>query len=84
MKGGDGLESKEKPLQTAEHYWIRKGYSYGFSPVGFNQIIVFSDEQAFKEIVSANQNMTAIMGADDHTRKNYPGVFIAGVKAAAN
>ena len=68
-------------MRTTEHYWIRMGYSYGFSPVGFNQIIVFSDEQAFKEIVAANPNMTAIMGADDHTRENYPGVFIAGVRA---
>ena len=78
------MENKEKPLQKTEHYWIRKGYSCGFSPVGFNQIIVFSDEQAFKEIVAANPHMTAIIGADDHTRKNYPGVFISGVKAVAN
>lgn len=53
--------------------------SYGFCPRGFNQIIVFSDEHDFKEIVAANPHMTAIMGADDHTRLEYPGVFIAGV-----
>lgn len=57
------------------------GQSYGFRPDRYNQIIVFDNEEDFNEIVAANPHMTAIMGADDHTRKNYPGVFIAGVKA---
>lgn len=58
------------------------GQAYGFSPNGYNQIIVFDNEEDFNEIVAASPNMTAIMGADDHTRKSYPGVFIAGVKAS--
>lgn len=53
--------------------------SYGFRPNGYNQIIVFKDEELFKEIMAANPHMTAIMGADDHTRKEFPGVFIAGL-----
>lgn len=53
--------------------------SYGFRPNGYDQIIVFKDEELFKEIVAANPRMTAIMGADDHTRKEFPGVFIAGL-----
>lgn len=56
------------------------GRSFGFSPAGYNQVILFNDEEEFKEIVAANPNMTAIMGADDHTRNEYPGVFIAGVR----
>lgn len=55
--------------------------SYGFSPMGFSQVIVFTSEGDFKEIIAANQHMTAIMGADDYTKRNFPGVFIAGIKA---
>lgn len=60
------------------------GQSFGFRPDGYNQIIIFSDEQDFKKIVAANPNMTAIMGADGYTRENYPGVFAAGIRAEAN
>lgn len=60
------------------------GKSYGFSPHKYNQIIVFDNEDDFKEIVAANPNMTAIMGADDHTRSEYPGVFIAGILEEAS
>ena len=56
------------------------GRSYGFRPDGYDQIIVFDNEGDFKEIVAANPGMTAIMGADDHTRQEFPGVFIAGLK----
>lgn len=60
------------------------GKSYGFRPDGYNQIIVFDSEDDFKKIVAANPNMTAIMGADDYTRSEYPGLFMAGVRAGAN
>lgn len=53
--------------------------SYGFRPNGYDQIIVFKDEELFNEIVAANPRMSAIMGADDHTKKEFPGVFIAGL-----
>lgn len=57
------------------------GKSYGFSAVRFNQIIIFDDERDFKAVVAANPYMTAIMGGDDYTRENYPGLYIAGVTA---
>lgn len=60
------------------------GQSYGFRPDRYNQIIVFSCEQEFKDVVAANPHMTAIMGADDHTRETYPGVYIAGIMEEAN
>ena len=53
--------------------------SYGFRPNGYDQIIVFKDEELFKEIVAANPRMTAIMGADELTKGMFPGVFIAGL-----
>ena len=60
---------------------VRKtGKSYGFRPEGYNQIIVFDNEEDFQRIVAANPAMTAIMGADDYTRENFPGVFIVGVR----
>lgn len=58
------------------------GQSFGFSAHGYNQIIVFTDGEEFKEIVAANPNMMAIMGADDHTKQNFPGIYIAGIKAS--
>lgn len=53
--------------------------SYGFRAKRYETIIVFRDENAFKEIIAANPNMIAVMGADDYTKKNFPGVFIAGI-----
>lgn len=57
------------------------GRSFGFSTANYNQIIFFADEHDFQEIVAANQNMTAIIGADDHTKKEFPGVYVAGIMA---
>lgn len=53
--------------------------SYGFRPDGYDQIIVFNNEDAFKQILAANPGMTAIMVVDDHTKEEFPGVFIAGL-----
>ena len=53
--------------------------SYGFSTNGYDQIIVFKDPSIFAEILAANPHMTAIMGADDHTREEFPGVYIAAI-----
>jgi hypothetical protein len=50
----------------------------GFSPAGFNQIVIFSDENDFKDIVAANPAMTAIIEDSDHN------IYIAGVKAGAS
>lgn len=58
--------------------------SYGFSTNGYDQIIVFKDPSIFAEILAANPHMTAIMGADDHTREEFPGVYIAAIRAEAN
>lgn len=57
------------------------GQSIGFLTYGYNQIVVFLDEKDFKEIVAVNPNMTAIIGADDYTKKVFPGLFVAGIKA---
>ena len=54
------------------------GTSMGFSPAGFNQIVVFSDKNDFKDIVAANPAMTAIIKDSDHN------IYIAGVKAGAS
>lgn len=55
------------------------GESYGVFAAPFAEIIVFSNERDFKEIVSANPQMTAIIGADGYTKEHFPGVYIAGV-----
>ena len=58
----------------------KKDTSFGFSTYGYSQIILFSNEEDFRKIVDANSNMTAIIGADDHTKNLLPGVFLAGIK----
>lgn len=55
------------------------GISFGFSPAGFNQILVFNSREDFQKIMAANPHMTAIMGYSDQTQF-IPGVFIAGVR----
>lgn len=59
------------------------GKSFGFSPAGLNQVILFNDEEEFKEIVAANPDMTVLMGGDGHDRKGFPNVFVAGLKASS-
>lgn len=54
------------------------GTSIGFSPAGFNQIVVFTDRNDFKNIVASNPGMTAIIEDSDHN------IYIAGVKAEAS
>ncbi len=60
------------------------GKAYGFRPDGYNQIVIFDNEADFKAIMSANPDMVAIMGADGHTKRDFPGVYIAGVKASSH
>ena len=54
------------------------GKSFGFSPSGYNQILVFTDGDEFKEIVAANPGMTVIIQDSSHN------VYVAGIKEAAN
>lgn len=73
------LLEKAREMAGSQDRGEKTGRSYGFRSDEYDQIIVFNDEQEFKEIVAANPRMTAIMGADDQTREEYPGVFIAGL-----
>lgn len=70
-------ENKKTPANAGG-----SGMSFGFSPAGYNQIILFTDEGMFQTVMAANPHMTAIVGADDHTKKEFPGVFLAGVKTS--
>lgn len=63
---------------------METGRSIGFSPYGYNQIIVFTRESDFNKIVAANPHMVAIIGADDYTKSRYPGIFIAGIRDEAS
>lgn len=51
---------------------------FGFSPEGFNQILVFTGGEPPQEIVAANPRMSEILRNDDHK------VYIWGLKAEAN
>lgn len=52
------------------------GQSFGFSPAGYNQIVIFTDEGDFKKAVSANLGMAVIIQDSRH------GVYVAGVVKA--
>lgn len=58
--------------------------AYGFAGTAFNQIIVFRSGEAMNAAIAANPHMTAIIGADGHTRMLFPGVYIAGVRNEAS
>lgn len=51
---------------------------FGFSPAGFNQILVFIGGEPSKEIVAANPRIHEILRIDDHD------VYICGLKGEAN
>lgn len=53
-----------------------KGVSFGFSPAGFDQIVVFTglDLDAMKEIVPANPQMEIIVWDSEHK------VYVAGIR----
>ena len=53
----------------------------GFRVNQYEQIIVFRDQSLFADCVEANGNMEAVVGADPYTQHNFPGIYIAGIKA---
>ena len=53
--------------------------SYGFAGIAYDQIIIFRSREAFEIILKSNPYMEAIVGGDDETRDNFPGVYIAGI-----
>lgn len=53
--------------------------SFGFCPDGYNQIVIFTDDNEFREVLAENPNMVAITGNDPFTIENFPGVYVAGV-----
>lgn len=55
--------------------------SFGFSGSAYNQVIVFQEEEHFITALETNPLMEPIIGATPDDRTNYPGVFIAGIRA---
>lgn len=53
--------------------------SFGFCPDGYNQIVIFTDGNEFREVLAENPNMVAIAGNDPFTIENFPGVYVSGV-----
>ncbi len=58
--------------------------SYGFAGSAYNMVVVIRDEKAFFETLKANPHMSAIIGGDEETRENFPGVYIAGIMSDAH
>lgn len=57
------------------------GNSCGFSTQGYNQIVIFDNGNALREIVAANPNMMIVIDGDDGVLPAFPSLFVAAVKA---
>lgn len=56
---------------------------YGISAEGLEQIILFHDKDLMEVVVAANPHMRVLVGGDgSYSEKEFPGVYIAAVKAA--
>lgn len=56
---------------------------YGIPAEGLEQIILFHDKDLMEEVVAANPHMRVLVGgAGSYSGKEFPGVYIAAVKAA--
>ena len=56
--------------------------SFGFSGQAYNQIIVFQSEEAMRTVLEKNPHMEPIVGAGKEVDADFPGVYIAGIKAS--
>ena len=90
-RGGTGKRCGQSQGQPGHHRGGQAGgkaqgsqRSYRKGQFAFERTGLQSENQYRRFIVAANPHMTAIIGADDHTREDYPGVFIAGIRAEAN
>ena len=73
---GYSLKEPKVEIKSSKNYDID---AIGISVQGYDTLIVFRDENAFLKVIAANPNIMAVMGAEDYTKKNFPGVFIAGI-----
>lgn len=55
--------------------------SFGFSGMAYNQVIVFRNKADFELALRANPCMKPIIGTSADDAINFPGVYIAGIKA---
>ena len=55
--------------------------SFGFCGWAYNQIIVFQSAETLQAVLDANPTMEPIIGAGQEMDKDFPGVYMAGVKA---
>lgn len=57
------------------------GKAFGFPGSMYNQIIVFQSAEMLLLAVEANPHMEAIIGGGSKVDADFPGVYIAGIKA---
>ena len=54
--------------------------SFGFAGSAYNQVIVFQSAETLREVLKANPHMEPIIGAGQEDAKDFPGVYIAGIR----
>ncbi|MBE6943832.1 MAG: hypothetical protein E7453_06180 [Ruminococcaceae bacterium] len=78
--GTPSKESLLKMLNTSFLEFETKAKAIGFCGAAYNQIIVFQREYDFILALSANPHMEAIIGESEEEKRDFPGVYIAGIK----
>ena len=55
--------------------------SFGFSGLAYNQVIVFQSAEMLQKVLESNPNMEPIIGTGQGMETDFPGVYIAGIRA---
>ena len=58
--------------------------SLGIPAGGYSMIIVFNDEETFRQALKENSHLKPLMGVENYEKENFPEIFIAGMAKVDN
>jgi len=58
--------------------------SIGIPTKGYSMIIVFNDEDTFRQSLKENSHLKPLMGVEAYEKENFPEIFIAGMARVDN
>lgn len=56
--------------------------SVGICVDGYSKIVLFHDEDTFNTILAVNPRFEALFGNEEHEKKMFPGIYIAGIMSS--
>lgn len=57
--------------------------SFGFPGRAYDQVIVFQSAEMLLAVLDANPHMEPIIGAGQESDPDFPGVYMAGIRASS-